>query len=104
MKHNIFDKYLTEIKKVFRISDEDFFKPTRNVTIVEAKHLLYYMCSRRQIRNKAIKEFMDKAGAKYGYTVHGANILRGVVSAQKLVDSDDDYFKVMKRIEDSTFI
>jgi hypothetical protein len=104
MKHNVFDKYLTDIKKIFRLSDEDFFKPTKNKTVLEAKQLLYYMCSRRQIRVAAIKEMMDKAGAKYGYIVHGSNVLRGITKAQNMVDSDEDYFKIMKRIEDSTFV
>jgi len=66
MKHKIFDKYLADILKVFRIEEKD--------------------------------------GVNYNYDIHKVNILRGIKNAQKLVDSDDDFFKVMKRIEDSTFI
>jgi hypothetical protein len=104
MKHKIFDKYLADILKVFRIEEKDFFSPTKNRDIVDAKQLLYYMCSRRQMRPSSIKEMMSKAGANYNYDIHKVNILRGIKNAQKLVDSDDDFFKVMKRIEDSTFI
>jgi hypothetical protein len=104
MKHKIFDKYLADILKVFRIEEKDFFSPTKNRDIVDAKQLLYYMCSRRQMRPSSIKEMMSKAGVNYNYDIHKVNILRGIKNAQKLVDSDDDFFKVMKRIEDSTFI
>jgi hypothetical protein len=104
MKHKIFDKYLADILKVFRIEEKDFFTPTKSRDIVDAKQLLYYMCSRRQMRPSSIKEMMSKAGVNYNYDIHKVNILRGIKNAQKLVDSDDDFFKVMKRIEDSTFI
>lgn len=104
MKHKIFDKYLADILKVFRIDEKDFFSPTKNRSIVDAKQLLYYMCSKRQMRTSAIREMMVLAGQKYGFDIHNANIQKGVKRAQALVDSDDDYFKVMKRIEDSTFI
>lgn len=104
MKHKIFDKYLADILKVFRIDEKDFFSSTKNRSIVDAKQLLYYMCSKRQMRVSAIREMMLLAGQKHGFNIHMANIQKGVKRAQALVDSDDDYFKVMKRIEDSTFI
>ncbi len=47
MKRKIFDKYVGVVEDVLEISKDDIFTKTRKRENVEARDLLFYLCSQR---------------------------------------------------------
>ena len=50
MKQNIFNEYATQCADLFSISEELLFTKSKRRDIVDARYLLYYMCSERPMR------------------------------------------------------
>jgi len=45
MKKEVFNQYADKIAQMFGITKQQMFSETRDRNAVDARHLLYYMCS-----------------------------------------------------------
>lgn len=97
MKQEIFDRYVERICKRFKITPEQLFTKTKKTDIVDARHLLYYLCFNRPMKLITIQNYMEDNG----YTINHSSVVYGITSIQTKSEEDRDYKKIIKEIEQS---
>jgi chromosomal replication initiator protein len=100
MKQNIFNHYADRIAKLFNISKEDMFSKSKKSELVDARHLLYYMCYNRQMKITSIEDYM----ALGGYTIKHSSIIHGIKAVEDKIKEDKDYVVAIKELDKSTSI
>jgi chromosomal replication initiation ATPase DnaA len=100
MKLDIFSQYVDRIIQLFNISREELFSKSKRRDIVDARHLLYYLCYKRPMSLSYIQKFMRESGyqTQHSSVIHGINIVTSRVKA------DGDYLQVVKDIDKAVFI
>ena len=94
MKLNIFNDYVTEVANLYNIEEEKIFEKSKERGIVDARHLLYYLCYYRPMKLKYIQDYMGQRGYEIGHS----SINHGIQSVHKAMAQDDDYQKVINDI------
>jgi len=95
MKAKIFKKYADEVCKLYGIEDDMLFTKTKRRDCVDARHLLYYLCSVRPMRLVYIQEYM----AERGYDIPHSSIHHGIAQVKKRLDNQDaDYVETIESI------
>ena len=94
MKLNIFNDYVTEVANLYNIEEEKIFEKSKERVIVDARHLLYYLCYYRPMKLKYIQDYMGQRGYEIGHS----SIIHGIQSVHKAMAQDDDYQKVINDI------
>ena len=87
MKREIFNLYLESISSRFDVPKDDIFTKTKRREIVDARHVLYYMCSERPMKISYIQMYMKESGYD--------------IQVKLLVDSDKDYHRMISEIEET---
>lgn len=95
MKREYFNRYTSEILSMFRLTKQDLFVKNKKRDVVDARNLLYFVCSNRQMRLVTIQEYM----AEEGYKISHTSIIHGIKRVQEQIVSDKDYLTSIKRIE-----
>jgi chromosomal replication initiation ATPase DnaA len=100
MKKEVFNQYAKRIADMFGITMEQLFSKTRNRDIVDARYLLYYMCSTRPMQLIYIQKFLEENGyvTKHPPLIHGINIVT------KRLREDADYRIIVNKLKDSVTI
>tara|TARA_R100001463_G_C3420847_1_gene210244 strand:- start:298 stop:591 length:294 start_codon:yes stop_codon:yes gene_type:complete len=96
MKLNIFNDYVRGVAILYNIEEEQIFEKTKERGIVDARHLLYYLCYYRPMKLKYIQDYMEQRG----YSIGHSSIIHGIQSVQKAIDEDGDYQKVINQFND----
>jgi len=97
MKREIFSHYVDEITAMFGITKEDLFSKNRRRELVDARHLLYYLCSTRPMQIIYIQRFLSEVG----YESTHPPIIHGIKVVTERMKSDPDYRLVIKKIQES---
>lgn len=97
MKHEIFNSYANIIAKRFDIAKDDLFKRTKRRDLVDARHLLFYLCAKRPMRVKSIQDYMEQNG----YKINHSSVIYGIDAVAEKVKSDKDYVSIVRSIENS---
>lgn len=100
MKKEIFVQYLEAVLKLYKIPREEMISNCKNRDAVDARQMLYYLCSQRQITLGNIHKYMTEQG----YDPKKPPIINGIKQVQKKVDTDPDYKIVVERIANKIFI
>jgi chromosomal replication initiation ATPase DnaA len=100
MKKEVFNKYVDGIIELFGISREDLFSKSRNRDCVDARQLLYYLCSTRPMRIALIQEMM----IENGYETSHSPIIHGIRSMKKKLKEDPDYRILVHRLSEEVII
>ncbi len=95
MKREIFNQYADEVSKLFRMDKQRLFVKSKKRDIVDARHMLYYLCSTRPMRLKYISTFM----LEKGYDISHSSIIHGIKCMESKVSEDKDYLALMKNIK-----
>lgn len=95
MKEKIFEYYASSIARQFNISLEELYTQTKKSHIVDARQLLYWLCIQRPIKKSYIQTFLKENG----YKVSHSTLIYGYRQAEKLIDSDPDFKKMIKEIQ-----
>ena len=95
MKLDIFNYYATQCADLFGITEELLFTKSKLRDIVDARQLLYYMCSERQMRIVYIQEYMFSKG----YLINHSSIIYGIHQVKGRMTKDADYRRVIKSIK-----
>lgn len=95
MKKDIFNQYVTQVAKMYHISEDDLFKKTREQDIVDARHMLFYLCINRPMPIYAVKNYM----ADRGLPLQQSAIANGVNKFEKHLAEDPDYSYAISSIE-----
>ena len=100
MKSDIFSQYVDRIIHLFNISREELFSKSKRRDIVDARHLLYYLCYKRPMTLSYIQKFMRESG----YPTQHSSVIHGINIVTSRVKDDGDYLQVVKDIDKAVFI
>jgi chromosomal replication initiation ATPase DnaA len=98
MKFELFNQYASEVCKVFNVYEGDIFKKNKEASIVDARYLLYYLCSKNKIQITYIQKYMKERG----YDIPHSTIHYGINQVKRKVHEDKDYQIVIDRISRCT--
>jgi len=94
MKVQIFNKYVQEVNNLFGIESEELFEKSKKRRVVDARHLLYYLCYTRPMRLKYIQDYMSEKG----YHIKHSTIIHGINIVEEKIKKDRDYKEVIRNI------
>ena len=100
MKKNVFDYFVKEVCKQFLITEEDLMTKSKRRDIVDARHLLYYLCFHRPMQIRYIQEYMGG----YGYEVGHSTIIHGIDVVSDKFEADEDYQKSITKINNGVAV
>jgi chromosomal replication initiation ATPase DnaA len=95
MKNEIFNDYVERIVDVYKIPKEEIFSKIKRMEVVDARHMLYYLCLKRKIPVSYIQRYMDMNGYEIGHS----SIIHGIKSIDSKVKEDTDYKQLIKNLE-----
>lgn len=95
MKIEIFNNYLDNIIKLYSIPKEWIFSKNKKMEVVDARYMLYYLCSKRKIPISYIQRYMDING----YVIGHSSIIHGIKSVEVKVNEDSDYKQIINKIK-----
>ena len=94
MKREIFNKYASDIAKRYDLTTEEMFTKKKDRHLVDARHMLYYVCSVRPIGLSYIQKYMGENG----YDICHSSIIHGIKKITKELETDADYQSVVSDI------
>jgi chromosomal replication initiation ATPase DnaA len=94
MKKGVFKEYLERVLNTFNITQEDIFTKSKRRDLVDARHLLYYLCYHRPMQIRYIQEYMED----YGYKVGHSSIIHGIEQVSDKVSEDMDYDTICREL------
>jgi chromosomal replication initiation ATPase DnaA len=100
MKQDVFNQYAERVSDLFRISKEELFSKSKKRELVDARYLLYYLCSKRPMRVNYIEKYMSDNG----YHIKHSSIIHGISVTEKRLETDKDYVTIVKDVEKAVFI
>ena len=100
MKSDVFNQYVERVSHMFNIKKEDLFSKLKKRELVDARHLIYYLCSKRPMQIIYIQKYMEENGYKVGHS----SVIHGINSIQNKVNDDKDYQTIIKDIDKAVFI
>jgi len=100
MKHDVFNQYVERVSDLFGISKDEIFSKSKKRELVDARHLVYYLCSKRPMQITYIQKYMNEAG----YDIKHSSIIHGIASVEQKIAEDKDYVSVVKDVEKAVFI
>lgn len=100
MKQDVFNQYVERVSDLFGISKADIFLKSKKRELVDARHLVYYLCSKRPMQITYIQKYMNEAG----YEITHSSIIHGIASVEQKVANDKDYVSVVKEVERAVFV
>ncbi len=100
MKAVIFNDYVKQVCDIFSIDETSLFTKSKRRDIVDARHLLYYICYTRPMRIVYIQEYM----AENGYNINHSSIIHGIGIVKGKLQLDADYKDVVNNITGCSII
>lgn len=95
MKSEIFNNYLDNITRLYAIPREFILSKNKKREVVDARHMLYYMCFNRNMTIGYIQRYMDSNG----YAIGHSSIIHGIKSIETKLQEDTDYKQLIKNLE-----
>lgn len=100
MKQEVFNQYVDRVSDLFGISKDVLFSKTKKRNVVDARHLVYYLCAKRPMQVTYIEKYMSECG----YDIKHSSIIHGISSVEKRILEDKDYVSVIRDVERAVFI
>ena len=100
MKHDVFNQYVERVSDLFGISKDEIFSKSKKRELVDARHLVYYLCSKRPMQVTYIQKYMNEAG----YDIKHSSIIHGISAVEQKIAEDKDYVSVVTEVERAVFI
>lgn len=100
MKEDVFNQFVERVVDLFGIAKEELFLKSKKRNLVDARQLVYYLCSERPIQVMYIQKFMKNNG----YSVSHSSIIHGISVMNKRVEEDKDYKAIANEINKAVFI
>jgi len=100
MKREVFNQYVERVANQFDMDKADLFVKSKKKEIVDARHLLYYLCYKRQMKIIYIQKYMGECG----YDIKHSSVIYGIASVEVKMKEDKDYVTVIRELEKAVFI
>jgi len=94
MKEAVFNSYLGKVTSIFNISQKELFSKSKKGVLVDARHLLYYLCAKSPMQIRYIQDYMSANG----YDVGHSTIIHGIAQVKDKVEQDVDYKQVCNEL------
>lgn len=95
MKRDVFNAYADKVSSKFGITREELFSKSKRRELVDARHILYYVCFHRPMQVMYIQKYMSESGYKIGHS----SVIHGIKAAADRMKLDDDYIHLMREVE-----
>jgi chromosomal replication initiation ATPase DnaA len=95
MKRDIFEAYVDRVTDRFGITRERLFAKDKSRDVVDARHMLYYLCSERPMTNTYIKQYMGENG----YNIDLPSISHGLKRVEHHISQDPDYTTLINQLK-----
>jgi len=95
MKRDIFEDYVDRVSSRFDIPRERLFTKDKSRDVVDARHMLYYLCSERPMTNTYIKQYMGENG----YHIDLPSIGHGIKRVEYHISQDPDYITLINQLK-----
>jgi chromosomal replication initiation ATPase DnaA len=95
MKQEIFNKYAEKVADAFSINEEDIFTKNKKQDLADARHTLYYLCSKRPMTKVSIQKYMSERG----YDINNSSIIHGIKKIEDKISTDRDYVNIIRSIK-----
>lgn len=95
MRRDLFNKFVDGVVRVLGVDRQEMFSKSKRRDLVDARHLLYYLCFRRMIRVVYIQKYMSENG----YDISHSSVIHGIQVASERVRTDDNYKELLNQIE-----
>jgi chromosomal replication initiation ATPase DnaA len=95
MKRNIFNDYVEQVVELYGITKGELFQKSKVREVVDARHVLYYLCYNRPMKLKYIQKYMSEAG----YDIGHSSVLHGIQAVTNLVQSDEDISFIIETLQ-----
>lgn len=96
MKYNLFNTLVSEVCRLFQIDEFELFKKDKHQEIVDARYLLYYVCSVKNMKLVYIQKYMKKRG----YSIPHSTIHYGIKKTKQRIEDDNSFQRVIDRLDD----
>lgn len=100
MKQDVFNQYVERVADIFQVTKEDIFSKSKKRELVDARHLVYYLCAKRPMQVTYIQKYMKEAG----YDIQHSSIIHGITAVEQKIADDKDYVSIVKEVERAVFI
>jgi chromosomal replication initiation ATPase DnaA len=97
MKKEIFNKYVEAVAKTFGITEEELFENTKKRETVDARQIIYWLCSDRNMSVGYIQNYL----LGKGFGVSHSTIIHGKRRANNLIEEDIDLSRMVQDIKSS---
>ena len=94
-KAEVFNKYADHVAEAHSITKDKLFSNSKERPMVDARHMLYYLCKTRPMRIRFIQDFMGEQG----YPINHSSIIHGINYVEKNKLQDRDFVAICNRIE-----
>ena len=95
IRQKIFDGYTEKVCKLFDIGKEQLFQKCKKREVVDARHMLYFLCAKRGMRLTYIQKHMKRMG----YDISHSSIHHGIAVTLKMYEADRDYSSIIDEID-----
>jgi chromosomal replication initiation ATPase DnaA len=100
MKQDVFNQYVDRVSDLFGVSRDEIFSKSKKRELVDARHLVYYLCAKRPMKINYIQKYMSENG----YHIHHPSVIHGIYAVEKKMTDDKDYVSIVKDLERAVFI
>ena len=100
MKQDVFNQYVERVTDLFGVSKEDLFSKSKKRELVDARHLVYYLCAKRPMQLTYIQKYMKENG----YDIQHSSVIHGIASIEEKLKNDKDYKSIIQEIDRAVFI
>lgn len=100
MKSEIFNQYVDKVCVLFMVRREELFAKCKRREVVDARHMLYYLCYKRPMPIVSIMRYMSENG----YEIKHSSIIHGITKVEQKIRNDRDYVSVIREAEKTVFI
>lgn len=97
MKSDLFNQYVTAISDMSGVHPADLFSKNKTRAISDARHILYYVCNKRNMPASYIRKYMSDNGYDIGFHP----IAYGIKCVEKKIELDPDYRSIIESVEKS---
>ena len=87
MKQRRFNQYSAAVAAAFRLGNKKMYLKTKKKPMSDARHMLYYVCSKDGFRISEIQYYLEEKG----YYIKHSNIIYGKNSMKEKIDKDEMY-------------
>lgn len=94
MHYPIFSEYVSQVSEAYSISPDNLFAKSKRRDIVDARQLLYFLCSESPMRIRYIQQYMEENGYKVGHST----IIHGIKQIKEKKENDSVFNRQSNRI------